>query len=99
MKFDIAGDTGKEADAITEQVRPLLVGHGPIVQSLVLADLTAAWIAGHLLHHGGAVDGRETTRLRDDILAHFLDLIRQLTPLHHARIMEANKDGLHDPAD
>jgi hypothetical protein len=92
MKFDIAGEVGREADDVTEKIRPLLEGHGPIVQSVILADLTSAWVAGHLVHQGGEVNAPETRRLREDILMHFLELIRQLTPMHHARIMEANKD-------
>jgi hypothetical protein len=99
MKFDIAGETGKEADEVTEKIRPLLEGHGPIVQSVILADLTAAWVAGHLLHADGAVNAPETRRLREDILMHFIELIRQLTPMHHARIMEEQKGRFHDPTD
>jgi hypothetical protein len=96
MKFDIAGATGKEADEVVEKIRPMLEGHGAIVQSLILADLTSAWIAGHLLHQGGEVNAPETRRLREDILMHFLELVRQLAPMHHARIMEQNKDRFHD---
>lgn len=94
--FDIREATMTEADSVTEQIRPLLAGRGPVVQSVILADLTAAWIAGHLLHDGGEVEARETAKLRDDILDHYVRLVRQLIPLHHARIMDANKERFHD---
>ena len=99
MKFDINGELGKEADAVVEQIRPFLVGHGPIAQSVILADLTSAWIAGHLAHNKGAVNAPETRRLREDILMHFVELIRQLIPMHHARIMEEQKERFHDSTD
>jgi hypothetical protein len=99
MKFDITAELGKEADAVIEQIRPLLAGHGPMVQSVVLSDLVSAWIAGHLAHKHGEVDAPETKRLREDILTHFAELIRQLIPMHHARIMEGQKGRFHDSAD
>jgi hypothetical protein len=38
-----------ESDAIVEQIKPLLAGKGAAVQGSVLADLTAIWIAGHIV--------------------------------------------------
>jgi hypothetical protein len=96
MKFDITDELGEEADAVCEKIRPLLAGHGPIVQSLILANLTSAWIAGHLAHSDGEIDAPKTRRLREDILMHFIELIRQLIPMHHARIMEEQKERFHD---
>jgi hypothetical protein len=89
----------REAEAVIEEIRPLLVGHGPMVQSVVLADLVAAWVAGHLAHNHGEVDAPETKRLREDILMHFIELILKLIPMHHVRIMEGQKGRFHDSAD
>ena len=99
MKFDINGELGREADAVVEQIRPFLAGHRPIAQSVILADLTSAWIAGHLAHSAGEINAPETRRMREDILMHFIELIRQLIPMHHARIMEEQKGRFHDPTD
>jgi hypothetical protein len=85
------------ADKITEQIRPMLEGLGPMIQSIIVADLTAAWLAGHLLHKGGEVKSKATLALREEILTNFLTLVRQLMPLHHARIMEEQKSRFYDP--
>jgi len=37
----------READRTTEAIMPLLKGKGPAVQGVVLAELTARWLAGH----------------------------------------------------
>jgi len=37
----------READRTTEAIMPLLKGKGPAVQGVILADLTARWLAGH----------------------------------------------------
>jgi hypothetical protein len=94
--YNISDEQMVEADTITEQIRPLLQGRGAVIQSIILADLTAAWIGGHLLHENGAVDPASTASIREDILSNFLRLVRQLVPYHHARIMEANKERFHD---
>lgn len=37
----------KEAQRITEQIRPLLGGHPPTLQGMIIAELMAIWLAGH----------------------------------------------------
>jgi hypothetical protein len=32
---------------LMDLIRPIMAGHGPLVQGLVLADLLAYWLAGH----------------------------------------------------
>jgi hypothetical protein len=85
-----------EADVLTEQIRPLLEGHGPMVQSIVLADLVSAWLAGHVAHEEGVVRADATAEIRDMVLENFIILVRQLTSFHHDRIMEENKGLFHD---
>lgn len=86
----------EESDIVTEQIRPLLKGLGPIVQSVILADLTAAWLAGHVLHDNGAVQSAETRAMRAQVLSAHVQLILQLLPSHHARIMEEQRGRFHD---
>lgn len=65
-----------EIDAwVAEEVRPLvsricgeLIGKHPIVQSVVLADLLAKWLAGH------------PNYMRAELLAGHALLVRQLIP-------------------
>jgi hypothetical protein len=38
-----------ESDAIVEQIKPLLAGKGSVIQGLVLAELAAVWVAGHVV--------------------------------------------------
>jgi hypothetical protein len=60
-----------------EQIRPLLAGKGPAVQSAVLGELTATWLLGH--RH---VDGELATQeLRNRLLEGLLALIRTLVDL------------------
>lgn len=40
-------DVEKEATRIVEQIRPLLGGHPPPLQGMVIAELMAIWLAGH----------------------------------------------------
>lgn len=63
-----------QADAAGAVIRPLLAGLGPVVQSMVLAELTALWIAGH------------DPAVRDDVTAAHRKMVDDLVPLAHARI-------------
>lgn len=68
--------------SIADTIRPLLAGHSPEVQSAVLADLLAMWLAGH------HVDGDEeaTRTMRAELLAVHCFMVRQLTSVN-AKIM------------
>jgi hypothetical protein len=59
---------------IVEGCKPFLVGHGPDVQGAALAELLALWLAGH------------APGLRDDVLAHHLRMVQELTKIN-ARII------------
>lgn len=57
-------------EKIWPNVAPLLAGKPPEVQSAVLADLTAIWLAGFPACH------------REVLLATFVEFVRQLTPVN-----------------
>jgi hypothetical protein len=66
-------------------LKPILAGHDPSVQSIVLADLLATWIAGH---HPG---------LRATMLAAHDDLVRDLIPHNEKEIFgDAGHPGWRD---
>jgi hypothetical protein len=62
------------AQQITNGIRPLLVGHPPEVQGIVLADLVATFIAGH------------HPAVRDDTLDLLFDCVRALVPCNEKKI-------------
>lgn len=70
MKID---DVQAQSDAIVEAIKPLLAGQHPGVQGIVLADLTAIWLAGH---------APETF---EALLATHMKGIRDLVPLYRER--------------
>jgi hypothetical protein len=49
-------DEATEVLQLTQGIKLLLAGRGPAVQSAVLANLTALWLAGHI-----AVDNDDPT--------------------------------------
>ena len=68
--------------ALTQRVRPLFRGGDPDIVGGALADLTAIWLAGHVVPG----DGLATAKLRDEHLRLHSRLIRQLTTIN-AKIM------------
>ena len=54
--------------SLSNQIKPLLQGQGPEVQSVALADLVSLWLAGH------------PQEVREAVLALWLDTVRQLVP-------------------
>lgn len=73
---------GAEVGQIVDQARALLAGRKPEVQSAVLADLLAMYLAGHIIRDGPA----ETDALRERLLDLHVDLVRQLVPVNAAII-------------
>lgn len=70
-----------EALNIVEALKPLvfpkLAGKGAAVQSVVLIDLLAIWLAGHVVRG----DPVATRSLRADLLANALTLVDQLVEI------------------
>ena len=67
--------------ALAERIKPLLAGHPPELQGVVLAELLALWLAGHRVG-----SPRETERLRDELLVGHIEAVRKLVPLAHQEI-------------
>jgi hypothetical protein len=59
-----------EIDSLVRQIKPLLAGKTPGVQSAVLADLLSMWIAGH------------PDFVRDEMLTQHVDFVRALVPVN-----------------
>jgi hypothetical protein len=64
----VAEDTADRAKRIAASIRPRLVGQGPDVQGVVLADLVALWLAGH------------RPDMREEQLTLWIDAVRALVP-------------------
>jgi hypothetical protein len=71
-----------DVDSIVQSIRPLLAGHGPLLQGYVLGDLVAIWLAGH----EALGDPVATEKLRADLLAMHCDLVRCLVPINAKEI-------------
>ena len=81
-------DLDLDADAklsmvITGRIKPILAGHPARVQSSVLAQLLAMWLAGHVALRQGAA---ENEKLRDELLRDHIDLVRRLVPFDMQRM-------------
>jgi hypothetical protein len=63
---------------IVGKIRPLLAGLPPAMQSAILADLLAIWLAGH--HVAG--DAEATLTLRAHLLAEHCQLVWRLVPVN-----------------
>lgn len=70
---------------VTGRIAPLLRDHGPAVQSVVLAQLVAMWLADVL---DGDGTEEERAALREMWLADYIDLVRRLSVAHEARLAE-----------
>lgn len=73
-----------EFGPIVESIRPLLAGKPHGIQSAVLADLLATWLAGHIVE--GSPD--ETRKLRDALLAKHVSLVMALIKPNEAMIRD-----------
>jgi hypothetical protein len=69
-------------DELVERIKPILAGQEPIIQSCVLADLLAMWLAGHV---GG--DRKEVAEFRAGLLAKHMALVVRLIPVAEDKIL------------
>jgi hypothetical protein len=83
MKADEAAKISRE---LSHKIAPLLIGQDPAVQSAVLADMTARWIAGHFVRDNAAA----TKQLRQLLLNEHVKLIQQLIPINESIIFLDN---------
>ena len=65
------------------QIRPLLAGLDPGVQSAALADLLAMWLAGHITD-----SPQSTEAFREALLADHIELVRRLVPVNEQMLLE-----------
>ena len=71
--------------SLSEASAPLhraLAGKPPEVQGILLADLVAIWLAGHLV----VGDAPATAKLRETLLRAHLRAVRKLLPINAAAI-------------
>lgn len=93
--------TSSEAEALTaarlvELICPILAGHPPEVQSAVLADLLAMWIAGHFTPRTNEdewVNDQLLAEMRDDLLVEHVKLVRDLVKPNQEMILEQMRRG------
>jgi hypothetical protein len=69
-----AQESADEAVRLLKQIRPLLAGKGPAIQSAVIADLLATWLLGF------EVPGNETAtaEVRSSHLSRHIQLVMDL---------------------
>jgi hypothetical protein len=69
----------KLAQRVTNQIAPMLHGLGPAVQSAILADLFAMWLAGHI--------GPDAEAYREVLIEAWLKTVRELVPVNEEMIL------------
>jgi hypothetical protein len=82
--------TPHEAEQVDRLVLRLvkeLAGREPQMQGLILADLLATWLAGHIVKGRPAA----TEALRMDLLRHHVETVRRLIPIASQRIHGAHQ--------
>lgn len=78
-------------ERIVRLVRPLLGGHPPEIQSAVLADLLATWVAGHQgepeeFREVDSEPAAELAAFREQILQDHIELVRAMIPFNEQEI-------------
>jgi len=81
-------------EALVAQISPILRDHGPSIQSAVLGDLVAMWLAG--LHQPGS--DAATLTIRTLFLNEFTNLVRVLTPIN-AKALDVPAPQMPPPDD
>lgn len=76
---------------LVNQTRALLAGRPAQIQSAVLADLLAIYLAGHIIRDSPV----ETNALRERLLDLHVGLVRELIPVNAAQIHGLKEAG-HD---
>lgn len=79
LHVNFAVDDAHVVRHLVEAIRPLLAGFQPEIQSSVLADLLAMWLAG--------MQGSDASEVRDLALLQFLSLVNDLIKPNEAEIM------------
>lgn len=64
-------NAAEETEHVCALIRPLLAHRNPMIQSAVLADLLATWLAGY-------VANEDADALREQLLANHIELVKAL---------------------
>lgn len=78
----MTSENARVVQELTARIRPMLGGYPPEIQSAVLADLLALWLAGH--HVPG--DRVQTNAARSELLANHWRLVHDLLPINATEI-------------
>jgi hypothetical protein len=81
------GEHVERVEVLFNRVRPLFAGQPPGVTGAVLADLLAVWLAGHSSGHGPTA----SRRIREELLAAHIKLVRELIPVNEEIIRDRGK--------
>jgi hypothetical protein len=71
---EFSSDHAVEAMQLVEKISPLLAGKHPAVQSAALCDLVSMWLSGVFM----LGDEDATNKVREQMLANFVDTVRKL---------------------
>lgn len=85
---DVAEDMEAQANiaaAMVHKIEPIMHGNGPHVQGVVLADLTATWLAGF--------QGEGALEKREELLLAFLYTVRELIPINEIGVLKHYRDA------
>lgn len=69
---------GRRVAILVEQIKPILAGQRPHIQSAALADATAIYLAGHII----IGDPEGTERMRAELFDVFIAAVRELVPVN-----------------
>jgi hypothetical protein len=78
--------TVDEMEELVLSISRMLHGHRPEVQSAVLADLVAMWLAGFLINTDAA-------KLQEELLEEFVKLVRGLIRPNEQQLFDRLKHG------
>lgn len=82
--------TARHGD-IYDSIAEILAGEDAALQSTVIADLLATWLAGHFSPGGGS----ETNMLREALLQRHIELVRRLLVVNAKRTEAIYKKREH----
>lgn len=85
-----SSETATRAMEISAFIKPMLHGEGAAVQSAVLANLTALWLAGHI-----GPTPEATKEFRYGLLDGFCTLVRDLIDASEQELLDGLVDREH----
>jgi hypothetical protein len=77
MTSEFIAALSAQSDEIVDKIRPMLAGLSPPLQGIIVAELTAIWIAGH------------QPEVREGIIRMQDEAVRELVTIWHQRMWPA----------